>query len=144
VVAVAIATTGSMSAAMTTALTTTAVAVAIATTASMTAAMTTALTTTAVAVAIAKTGPMTGAVMTVTDRRGSDSRNVGFTVAAPACALFCVVLIFLALQMRAGEDPAIGAGPEAESPQARQVIVRRAVEGRPHASAPAPVTTRAS
>jgi hypothetical protein len=128
---------------MTTALMTTAVAVAIATTASMTAAMTTALTTTAVAVAIATTGPMTGAVMTVTDRRGSDSRNVGFTVAAAACALFCVVLIFLALQMRAGEDPAIGAGPEAESPQARQVIVRRAVEGRPRASAPAPVATRA-
>jgi hypothetical protein len=75
----------------------------------------------------------------VTDRRSS-----ALWVFTTAGAVFAVVLIFLALQMRAGEDPAIGAGPEAESPHARQVIVRRAVDGRPRASAPAPVTTRAS
>jgi hypothetical protein len=72
-------------------------------------------------------------------------RNVGLSVATAACALFCVVLIFLALQMRAGDDPAIGAGPEAEAPQPRQVIVRRVVERSPGAPVePPPVATRAS
>jgi hypothetical protein len=71
------------------------------------------------------------------------ARNVGLSVATAACALFCVVLIFLALRMRAGDDPAIGAGPEA--PQPRQAIVRRVVERSPGAPVEQPpVTTRAS
>lgn len=74
-----------------------------------------------------------------------------------AAALFCAVLIFLALQVRAGRDPAIGvAKPQA----ARQVIVRRVIVRRvvehdrptarapaapaPAAPAPAPVVSRGS
>ena len=72
-------------------------------------------------------------------------RNVGFLVATAACAVFCVVLIFLALQMRAGDDPAIGAGPVAKAPQPRKAIVRRVGDrsARGPADSP-PVTTRAS
>ena len=44
---------------------------------------------------------------TMTDRVGS------LPVVTAAGALFCVALIFLALQMRAGDDPAIGAGAKA-------------------------------
>jgi hypothetical protein len=43
----------------------------------------------------------------MTDR----SRNI--PVAAIAGALFCLVLIYLALQVRAGADPAIGVGRQA-------------------------------
>jgi hypothetical protein len=48
-------------------------------------------------------------------------------VAAIAGALFCVVLIYLALQVRAGNDPAIGAGKQAPASPARPVVVRRVV-----------------
>jgi pyruvate dehydrogenase E2 component (dihydrolipoamide acetyltransferase) len=47
-------------------------------------------------------------------------------VAAIAGGLFCVVLIYLALQVGAGNDPAIGAGEQA-APAPRPVIVRRVV-----------------
>jgi hypothetical protein len=59
--------------------------------------------------------------MARTDR----SRDV--PVAAIAGALFCLVLIYLALQVRAGADPAIGAGHQAAAKPARQVIVRRVI-----------------
>ena len=72
----------------------------------------------------------------MTDRAGS------LPVVTAAGALFCVALIFLALQMRAGDDPAIGAGPTAdERPRpviVRRVIVRRIVEEAPGARDPAP------
>ena len=46
--------------------------------------------------------------------------------------MFCVVLACLALQMRDGNDPAIGAGEQAAEPSRpvviRRVIVRRIVE----------------
>jgi hypothetical protein len=48
-------------------------------------------------------------------------------VPAVALAVFCVVLTYLALQVRAGNDPAIGAGPQASAAPARQVVVRRVV-----------------
>jgi hypothetical protein len=49
-------------------------------------------------------------------------------VAAIAGGLFCLMLIYLALQVRAGADPAIGDGPSAAAaPAPRQVIVRRVI-----------------
>jgi hypothetical protein len=58
-------------------------------------------------------------------------------VATIAAALFCVVLIYLALQIRAGQDPAIGASEPA--PAARPVVVRRIVVRR-IVEQPAPAT----
>ena len=101
---------------------------------------------------------------TMTDRPGS------IAVVTVAAAVFLVVLTFLALQVRAGADPAIGAGPKPVAPTPRQVIVRRVIikriveEDAPPAApgivasasapapsapaapapAPAPVVTRAS
>ena len=80
-------------------------------------------------------------------------------VAAIAGGLFCLILIYLALQLRAGNDPAIGAGtqtPTAQGPRkvlVRRVIVRRIVAGdappapapaAPPAPAPEPVVSRGS
>jgi hypothetical protein len=62
-----------------------------------------------------------GAAATMTERPR------GVPVAAIAGALFCVVLIYLALQIRAGADPAIGAGHQAAAQPAREVIVRRVI-----------------
>jgi hypothetical protein len=62
----------------------------------------------------------------MTERSGS------LPVVTAAGAVFCVVLAFLALQMRDGNDPAIGAGEQAAEPSRpvviRRVIVRRIVE----------------
>jgi hypothetical protein len=55
----------------------------------------------------------------------SSPRTFGTLVVTGAAALFCVVLIFLALQVRAGRDPALGAAKPATPP--RQVIVRRII-----------------
>ena len=70
----------------------------------------------------------------MTDRVGS------LPVVTAAGALFCVALVFLALQMRAGDDPAIGVGAKAEAQPrpviVRRVIVRRIVEEAPGAAAP--------
>jgi hypothetical protein len=69
-------------------------------------------------------------------------------VATIAAALFCVVLIYLALQIRAGQDPAIGAAEPAPA-AARPVVVRRIVIRRiveqpsPTAAAGGPVLTPA-
>jgi hypothetical protein len=86
----------------------------------------------------------------------------GLAVVTTAAALFFVALILLALQVRAGRDPAIGAAPAAAQPRqviVRRVIVRRIVEvddpaapaapsSQPvttsSAPAPAPVTSRGS
>jgi hypothetical protein len=72
---------------------------------------------------------------------------LGVGVATAAAALFCALLIFLALQVRAGRDPAIGAARA----EPRQVIVRRVVKdnlpapsGGAATSAPAPVVSRGS
>ena len=67
-------------------------------------------------------------------------RRGGFPVFALVGSAFCVVLTFLALQVRAGQDPAIGAGAAAEPRPVvvRRVIVRRLVEpAAPAARAPA-------
>jgi hypothetical protein len=48
-------------------------------------------------------------------------------VIAAAGTTFCVLLVYLALQVRAGEDPAIGAGPQAQAPAPRPVLVRRVI-----------------
>lgn len=72
------------------------------------------------------------AVTTMTDRSG------GLPVATIAGALFCVVLIYLALQIRAGQDPAIGAmKPDAGAAGqivVRRIVVRRIVEEPPGAA----------
>ncbi len=72
----------------------------------------------------------------MTDRIGS------LPVVTAAGAVFCIALIFLALQLRAGDDPAIGAGPAQAPAQAQQrpvivrrVIIRRIVEEPPGAPA---------
>ena len=85
---------------------------------------------------------MAGAATTMTDPA---RRSAAFCVVATAAALFALLLTFLALQMRAGADPALGAGtPVAATPPAprpvliRKVIVRRVVEEAPEpAAAPA-------
>jgi hypothetical protein len=48
-------------------------------------------------------------------------------VAAIAGGVFCLVLIYLALQVRAGNDPAIGAGEPTAAAHPRPVIVRRVI-----------------
>ena len=92
----------------------------------------------------------------------------GLPVLAAVGSAFCVLLTFLALQLRAGGDPAIGAGEPVARPETvvRRVVVRRVVDRAPDragsppspapasapvaapvpapAPAPAPVTTRAS
>ena len=58
----------------------------------------------------------------------TDGKGIGgLPVVTAAAGLFCVALVFLALQMRAGADPAIGAGAAKPAPQPRQVIVRRVI-----------------
>jgi hypothetical protein len=87
----------------------------------------------------------------------TERRSAALWVITTAGALFAVVLVFLALQMRSGGDPALGAGapvaaaPPPKSPPVliRKVIVRRMIEEEPAtapapAPAPAPVTTGAS
>jgi hypothetical protein len=84
-------------------------------------------------------------------------------VPAIAAGLFCLLLTYLALQVRSGNDPAIGAGQQHPA-QPRQVIVRRVVVRRivdasaprsappvakpsapaPAAAAPAPAVSRGS
>jgi hypothetical protein len=89
-------------------------------------------------------------------------------VPAIAAGLFCLLLTYLALQVRSGNDPAIGAGQQ-NAAQPRQVIVRKVVVRRivaagaprsapptakrsasaatapaPAATAPAPVVSRGS
>ena len=68
-------------------------------------------------------------------------RSRGLAVVTAAGAMFCVALILLALQIRAGRDPAIGAGAQAAAPP-RQVIVRRIIVRRivEDEAAPARVT----
>jgi hypothetical protein len=72
-------------------------------------------------------------------------RSRGLPVATITAALFLVVLVHLALQVRAGRDPAIGASKSAANVP-RQVIVRRILVRRvikddapraPRAAAPA-------
>jgi hypothetical protein len=79
----------------------------------------------------------------MTDRRPS------IPVAGIAGAVFCVLVIYLALQIRAGGDPAIGAGEQSAAPEApRRVIVRRIIITRvveeDDAPAPAGATTPAA
>jgi hypothetical protein len=72
-----------------------------------------------------------------------DRRQV--PVAAIAGGLFCLILIYLALQVRAGNDPAIGTGTEsATAPGPRQVILRRVIVRRiVEEDAPAPAAAAA-
>ena len=68
-------------------------------------------------------------------------------VAAIAGALFCVILIYLALQIRAGNDPAIGAGEPTAAPRqviVRKVVIRRIVEGAAPPTRRPPTTTTAA
>lgn len=69
-------------------------------------------------------------------------RRWGIPVVGIAASLFCVVLIYLALQVRAGRDPAIGGGQPTETAKVprdilvRRVIITRVVE-EPATAAPA-------
>jgi hypothetical protein len=74
----------------------------------------------------------------MTERRSAARGSAALWVVTAAGCVFAVVLIFLALQMRAGGDPALGAGtPVATTPPKprpvliRKVIVRRVVEEPP-------------
>jgi hypothetical protein len=70
-----------------------------------------------------------------------------FPVAGIAGALFCVVMIYLALQVRAGNDPAIGAGHQKKSPRpilVRRVIITRVVEDDAAPAVAAPATPAAA
>ena len=95
-------------------------------------------------------------------------RSRALIAVTAAAALFCIVLIFLAQQLRAGRDPAIGAGKPTAAAAPRHVIVApsdrdaghrrrrprprsRRVSARGHseragatAPAPAPVVSRGS
>jgi hypothetical protein len=89
-------------------------------------------------------------------------RARGLAVVTAAAAMFLVALILLALQVRAGRDPALGAAAQPRQVVVRRIIVRRVVEvddrsaaaPRPTTSAPAapvpapapaaPVTSRGS
>jgi hypothetical protein len=55
-------------------------------------------------------------------------RSRALVAVTAAVALFCVLLIFLAQQLRAGRDPAIGAGKQTAAVAApRPVVVRRVI-----------------
>lgn len=54
-------------------------------------------------------------------------RSRALVAVTAAAALFCIVLILLAQQLRAGRDPAIGAGTPTARAAPRQVIVRRII-----------------
>lgn len=71
---------------------------------------------------------MTTTTTTAATAKAMTEHSRKLPVVTIAGALFCLVLIYLALQLRAGNDPAIGAmkPPSAASPQ-RQVIVRRII-----------------
>ena len=80
-------------------------------------------------------------------------RRFGLPVVGIAAGLFCLMLIYLALQVRAGSDPAIGAEKPAETAEVpRDVLVRRVIITRvieePPVAAPstqaAPVTAAVS
>ena len=58
---------------------------------------------------------------------GRTDRSRALVAVTAAVALFCIVLIFLAQQLRAGRDPAIGAGKPASAAAPRQVVVRRVI-----------------
>ena len=70
-------------------------------------------------------------------------RSRALVAVTAAAALFCIVLIFLAQQLRAGRDPAIGAGKPTAAAAPRQVIVRRVIVTRVIDDA-APVRARAA
>jgi hypothetical protein len=83
----------------------------------------------------------------------TERRSAALWVVTAAGALFAVVLVLLALQMRAGGDPALGAGaPVAATPPKprpvliRKVIVRRVIEepAEPAAAVPAPAPAAAA
>jgi hypothetical protein len=57
--------------------------------------------------------------------------SAGSAAFGGAAAVFLVTLAFLALEVRAGNDPAIGAGqPQAAAPAPQPMVVRRIVERR--------------
>ena len=74
--------------------------------------------------------PLPGGSPARADGQGMGSertdRRRALIAATAAAALFCIVLIFLAQQLRTGRDPAIGAGPSAAAAP-RHVIVRRVI-----------------
>jgi hypothetical protein len=70
-------------------------------------------------------------------------RSRALVAVTAAVALFCIVFIFLAQQLRAGRDPAIGAGKPTAAAAPRQVIVRRIIVTRViDDAAPAQTATR--
>lgn len=79
----------------------------------------------------------------MTDERTAAGMRSGAPVLVTAAVAFAVVLVVLALQMRAGQDPALRAG-RPRTPPPRRVLVRRVLERRvivelpAHAVAPGP------
>ncbi len=79
----------------------------------------------------------------MTDERTAPGVRSGAPVLAAAALAFAVVLVVLALQMRAGQDPALRA-QRPRTPPPRRVLVRRVLERKvivqlpAHAAAPGP------
>jgi hypothetical protein len=68
-------------------------------------------------------------------------RSRSLPVVTIALALFCLLLVYLALQVRAGNDPSLGAAKPSAAAQPRQVIVRRIIETRVVEDPPARTTS---
>lgn len=63
---------------------------------------------------------------------------------AVAAGGFCLLLVYLSLQVRAGQDPAIGAGqPDTAAITPRKVVVRKVIVTRVIEDAAAAAPTRA-
>jgi hypothetical protein len=86
-------------------------------------------------------------------RRPAPARRPGpLPLAATALSAFLVLLALLAAQVRAGRDPALGAGKLEQRPAPRQIIVKRIVErrvvrrpgGSPAPAAPTPARAPAA
>ena len=69
--------------------------------------------------------------MTEVPARPAPHRPPGpLAIAAAGVAVFLVVLTFLALQVRAGKEPAVGTADAEPAVQPRRVVVRRVIERR--------------
>lgn len=71
-------------------------------------------------------------------------RSRSLAIVTIAGAVFCLLFILLALQIRAGNDPSIGAGKQTAVAAPRQVIVRRIIVRRVIEDAPARASTGGS
>ena len=74
-------------------------------------------------------GAVGGAAATMSEAAPRRKRTESWPVTWAALALFLVVFMGLAIQLRAGRDPAVGVGPKA-AVEPRRVLVKRIVKRR--------------